>query len=90
VDSPTAISALPTVIKNRSPESIPLPISLVVFLNALLWALYGILVVDDRSLWLPNLVGSFVSFLQILIHAAFYFGLIPKGEAGEGVKVASL
>ncbi|KAH9254092.1 hypothetical protein BASA81_007967 [Batrachochytrium salamandrivorans] len=89
VFSSSPLSALPAVIRTRSPESIPLPISLVMFANSVLWASYGYFLANDRSIWFPNLVGTFVSSLQLLVHIVFFAGLIPKKNL-DGVKSASL
>lgn len=84
------LSALPAVVKNRSPESIPLPISLMMFVNAVLWSAYGYLVANDSAIWFPNVFGCVVSTLQLLVHAVFYAGLVPKKAPSDGVKSASL
>lgn len=88
------LMALPAVIKARSPESIPLSTAVILFLNAALWILYGFYVVDDRSIWFPNVVGLVASGAQIAVHAIFAFDLIPVKHAtmsGDGgIKVASL
>ena len=57
-----------------------------VFASNVLWLYYGLWVVSDSSIWVPNAFGSAVSALQLLVHAAFGLNLVQRG----GVRVASL
>lgn len=83
--------AIPAVIRNRSPESIPLPLSSLLFVASALWVMYGTIVANDRAIIIPNAFGTMVTALQLLVHLAFYMGFISsRKSSSENVKVASL
>ena len=82
------LSALPAVIRTRSPESIPLPTALMMFTNSALWMAYAMFVVDDSSIYISNLVGVLAAAVQFSVHVLFKAGLLARNT--EGVKVASL
>ena len=58
------------------------------FANAVLWGAYGLVVVNDSSIIIPNAVGALVSLLQLVVHVVFASGLVKA--KGMGVRVASL
>ena len=62
--------------------------AVMMFTNSVLWFVYGYAVVDDQSVMVPNLVGAFVASIQLIVHLAFYMGIV-KAKA-MGVRMASL
>jgi hypothetical protein len=49
------------------------------FCNSLSWSAYGLLVANDVMIYGPNLVGLFLSSIQMLLFAVF--GLPPSRAA---------
>lgn len=78
--------ALPAVFKTKTPDSIPLGTAVMLFTSNVLWFVYGYVMADDSSIWIPNSFGAAVSAVQLVVHAVFALNLVQRG----GVRVASL
>lgn len=64
-------ATLYTVLKTKSVDSLPFDLSMMLFLNSFLWALYGLLVILDPVLYYPNIFGTVISALQLLCHVCY-------------------
>ena len=73
------LATLKTVIQSRSTAALPFPTSFMGFCNSLSWSAYGLLVANDVMIYGPNLVGLFLSSIQMLLFAVF--GLPPSRAA---------
>lgn len=80
------LTALPSVVRNRTPDAIPLSTSAMVLISNVLWTMYGLWVANDSSIWVPNLFGTAVSGVAVGVHAVFALNIVEKG----GVRAASL
>lgn len=69
------LATLSTVIKSKSTAAMPFTTSFMGFCNSLSWSAYGLLVAKDVMIYGPNIVGLFLSSLQMLLFAMF--GLPP-------------
>lgn len=67
------LSSLATVIKDKSTASLPFSTTLCMTLNALSWMSYGFLVVKDKMVWFPNLLGSAFCFIQLSLFLIYGF-----------------
>mmetsp|Transcript_7753 Transcript_7753/g.12532 ORF Transcript_7753/g.12532 Transcript_7753/m.12532 type:complete len:247 (+) Transcript_7753:210-950(+) len=75
------LAAIWTVFRDQSLESMPLATSLVLFVNGILWTSYGIFVVSDMNIFVPNLLGTAAGSLQLLVHV--YFGFCATKDYSE-------
>ena len=66
---------LKTVIQSKNTSAMPFTTSLMGFLNSLSWSAYGLLVADDAMIYGPNLMGLFLSSIQMALF--MIFGLPP-------------
>ncbi|XP_074313618.1 bidirectional sugar transporter SWEET16-like [Silene latifolia] len=64
------LAALGTVMKNRSVEYMPLPLSLCVFLNGGIWTFYALLA-NDPFLGVPNAVGFILGAIQLMVYVKY-------------------
>jgi len=64
------LSNIVLVIRTKSTESMPLPLILASFVMSSLWVYYGILV-DDYVVQIPNLIGSFITAVQLLLFMVY-------------------
>uniref|UniRef100_A0A6S8DRU6 Sugar transporter SWEET n=1 Tax=Aplanochytrium stocchinoi TaxID=215587 RepID=A0A6S8DRU6_9STRA len=60
-----------TVCREKSIASLPFDMALLVFINSACWIFYGVLVVNDYALYLPNMLGFLAGTLQLLCHVLF-------------------
>jgi len=67
------LSVVQTVIRDRSTAALPFSTSLVMFATGLCWSLYGLLVIDDISVYLPNLLGTLLACVQLSLFAVYGF-----------------
>lgn len=74
------LSALKTVIQNKSAKSIPLPFTLASIFNCFLWSVTGIFQMKDACVWIPNVLGLACSLLQAFLKVLYGDGLKPHVE----------
>lgn len=67
------LSVIKTVIEKKSTASLPFPTSFATWLNGLSWGLYGLLVVNDPLVYLPNAVGLMLATVQLSLFAKYGF-----------------
>ena len=65
------LATLKTVFERKSTASMPFSTSLLCFLNALAWVLYGVVVVNDPLIYTPNLCGCILSLVQLIMFCVF-------------------
>ncbi|KAL2902785.1 Bidirectional sugar transporter SWEET7 [Bienertia sinuspersici] len=65
------LSIMREVIKTKSVEFMPLPVSVTCFGNALIWTLYAIRPFDPYVV-APNGIGCFLGLAQLILYAAYY------------------
>lgn len=70
------LATLNVVIKTKSTAALPFATSFMGFCNSLCWSAYGLLVANDVMIYGPNMVGLFLSSLQMALFALF--GLPPS------------
>ncbi|XP_020965847.1 bidirectional sugar transporter SWEET12 [Arachis ipaensis] len=59
-----------TVIRTKSVEFLPFPLSLLLFISAIMWLLYGIFL-KDIYVTLPNIVGLTFGTVQMVLYAMY-------------------
>lgn len=67
------LATLGTVIKEKSTNSLPFLTSVTTFLNALSWALYGMVEANDPIIYIPNLIGLFLACIQLSLFVIYGF-----------------
>jgi solute carrier family 50 (sugar transporter) len=73
--SGSPLAVIKTVLKDKSTAALPFWTSFAAWLNSLSWVLYGYFVIFDVMILLPNLLGLFLTSLQISLF--IYYGF-PK------------
>ncbi|KAL1347205.1 bidirectional sugar transporter SWEET12 [Arachis hypogaea] len=64
------LSIIRTVIRTKSVEFLPFPLSLLLFISAIMWLLYGIFL-KDIYVTLPNVVGLTFGTVQMVLYAMY-------------------
>ncbi|GFQ02374.1 bidirectional sugar transporter sweet1 [Phtheirospermum japonicum] len=64
------LSVMRTVIKSKSVEYMPFPLSLCAFLCGTSWFIYG-LIGKDKFLYIPNGFGSVLGTMQLILYAIY-------------------
>mmetsp|Transcript_22538 Transcript_22538/g.20466 ORF Transcript_22538/g.20466 Transcript_22538/m.20466 type:complete len:235 (-) Transcript_22538:110-814(-) len=67
------LATIKEVIANKSTESIPFSISVTGWLNSLSWSLFGIIVVNDPMVYVPNCLGFILSSIQLTMFIVYGF-----------------
>jgi len=63
--------AIKTILETKSTKALPFGFTCAATLNCSLWSVYGIFVLDDIYVWLPNILGLSSSFVQLGLFARF-------------------
>ncbi|GLC34330.1 hypothetical protein PLESTB_000741500 [Pleodorina starrii] len=80
------LSTMVAIVRSRNAASIYAPLAATAIANGLLWSIYGF-AVGDINLWLPNLFGSVIGALQLVLR--FVYGVLPTGDAAAGGDTAA-
>ncbi|XP_045794162.1 bidirectional sugar transporter SWEET14-like [Trifolium pratense] len=64
------LSIIRVVIRTKSVEFLPFPLSLLLLISAIMWLLYG-LSLEDIYVTLPNVVGLTFGIVQITLYAIY-------------------
>ena len=75
------LATIRTVIREKSTETMPFPISLLVWFNALFWTLYGGIVAHDGDVLIPSLIGLLVTSIQLFLF--ILYGLPSRTRSGR-------
>ena len=75
------LAAVKTVLADKSTKSLPFSFTVASFVNCVAWTSYGMFVIHDYVVWLPNLIGLGFSIAQLALFAKFG---IYKGDASAG------
>lgn len=65
------LSALKTVLRDKSTASLPFPMAIATFANCSLWFSYGVLVAHDPYIWFCNGLGLAAAVAQLSLFARF-------------------
>jgi solute carrier family 50 protein (sugar transporter) len=65
--------AIKTVLSEKSTRSLPFAFTIASFVNCALWSTYGIAVIHDPYIWIPNVLGLASSIAQLGLFARFGF-----------------
>jgi len=65
------LTALKTVIANRSAASIPLPFTVATFINCLAWSVMGWWKMRDFNIYFPNLLGLSCAVAQMALKGVY-------------------
>lgn len=65
--------AIKTVLAEKSTRSLPFAFTIASFVNCALWSTYGIAVIHDPYIWLPNVLGLASAVAQLGLFARFGF-----------------
>eukprot|EP00755_Sulcionema_specki_P019266 Sspe_Gene.69009::Locus_40670_Transcript_1_1_Confidence_1.000_Length_929::g.69009::m.69009/K15382/SLC50A, SWEET; solute carrier family 50 (sugar transporter) len=72
------LSAIQTVLKEKSTASLPFPMAIATTINCTLWLAYGWFVLLDPYIWGPNGLGLLSGVVQLLLFARFGFAKAKK------------
>lgn len=61
------LAALRTVLQTKSAKSIPLPFTLATVLNCFLWSVFGVMELNDKNVFVPNLLGLGLGLWQVIL-----------------------
>jgi solute carrier family 50 (sugar transporter) len=75
------LAAIKTVLESRSSNSIPLPMTVATLISCALWAITGILEMNDPYVWVPSIVGIAFGLMQVGLKMVF-------GETGTVSKLS--
>lgn len=67
------LAAIKTVIEEKSTQSLPFAFTCATFVNCSLWSVYGLVVLSDPYVWIPNILGLGSSIVQIGLFAKYGF-----------------
>jgi len=68
------LATIGTVLKDKSTRSMPFATSVATFFNAACWTGYGVLVMGDPLIYVPNMLGFAAASLQMALFARFGVG----------------
>lgn len=77
------VSEFQAVIRDKSTASLNYGTSLLMWLNALAWATYGLIIRGDAHIFLPNLAGFVVATLQLHLFVAYGYSITGCLEGGS-------
>lgn len=69
--SASPLATVRSVIEERSTASMPFETSLLMFLSAISWVLYGTIVVYDPVIFGPNILSLFLSAFQLSLFVVY-------------------
>ncbi|KAG2442223.1 hypothetical protein HYH02_009707 [Chlamydomonas schloesseri] len=75
------LSTMVHIVRTRNAASIYPPLAATAIANGLMWSVYGFAVMDI-NLWLPNVFGSIIGVVQLLLR--LMYGAKPTAAAGNG------
>jgi uncharacterized protein with PQ loop repeat len=67
------LATIATVIREKSTESMPFHTSMLVWLGAAFWTLYGGLVAHDIAVLIPSLAGLIMASIQLFMYVLYGF-----------------
>lgn len=67
------LSAIKTVLQERSTKSLPFSFGIATLINASLWCFYGAVFIHDPLIWFPNSLGVLSGVAQMFLFARFGF-----------------
>jgi solute carrier family 50 (sugar transporter) len=70
------LSALKSVVTQKSAQAIPLPFTIASLINCLMWSITGLYKMSDVNVYLPNLLGLSFSIAQVVLKLVYGSG--PK------------
>eukprot|EP00922_Rhytidocystis_sp_ex-Travisia-forbesii_P041099 GHVS01061335.1.p1 GENE.GHVS01061335.1~~GHVS01061335.1.p1 ORF type:complete len:514 (-),score=118.29 GHVS01061335.1:1949-3406(-) len=70
------LSSTGTMIRNRSSDSLPMAMNLMMILCSVVWGIYGYLL-KDAVVYVPSLIGYLMALFQLLV-VLWCRGLLPK------------
>ena len=85
------MAAVRAVLREKNAASLPLPFTIMCFLNGFCWFVYGWFVLRDVILWGPSIIGVFLSTTQLFLIC--YFGSrdeVPSTEEAEHIETVDL
>ena len=65
------LASISTVLKDKSTKSLPFAFTVATLVNCVAWSSYGIFVIDDYIVWLPNMLGLAAAIAQLGLFAKF-------------------
>jgi solute carrier family 50 protein (sugar transporter) len=81
VVSGSPLAVIRTVIKDKSTASLPFFTSIITWINNLSWVLFGLVVVHDPYIYVPNILGFVLSSLQMILF--LIYGMPPLSKKGD-------
>ncbi|KAJ9446128.1 hypothetical protein DIPPA_63739 [Diplonema papillatum] len=82
--------SLKLVLASKDSSSIPLPFAVAGTVCSVLWLSYGLLVLQEPAVWLPNVVGLVPNFMQLFLlwyYPSVTKKMVPETEATTEVVV---
>lgn len=73
------LATIQLVFQNKSTESMPFPMCLMTWFNALSWSLYGIIITNNPFVYIPNLLGLCLCSFQLSLFV--FYGFHDENES---------
>jgi 4-hydroxybenzoate polyprenyltransferase len=70
------LSTLYTVLQDHSTESVPFAFSVIAWISAIVWLLYGVYAANDIWISIPSIIGIVFTSLQLMLFGIY--GLNPN------------
>ena len=82
------MAAVRAVLREKNAASLPLPFTIMCFLNGFCWFVYGWFVLRDIILWGPSIIGVFLSSTQLILIC--YFGSRDEPPTVEAEQIETV
>jgi uncharacterized protein with PQ loop repeat len=77
------LASIKTVLEDKNTKSLPFAFTVASLVNCVAWSSFGLFVIDDYIVWLPNMLGLGAACAQLALFAKFGIYDPTKEEVGK-------
>jgi solute carrier family 50 protein (sugar transporter) len=77
------LASISTIIKTKNSSSLYFPTIVINLLNCCLWFIYGLIAIQAPAVYIPNAIGAFISFSEILLCFMYPPKEVPGDDDGS-------